>query len=148
MLHAPTLRVSTQAAYIARTCAISRVALSHSNVTEPPAKSVNRRACFELPAIVSPYARSMLGRLTPAQAIYRRLQTAFAAGLRSWVALRRCGTQLQPSCELLLLQQSYFHQAGHDIPDASHYIGRSAFNLPARCVKILRKLYKTIRRAK
>jgi len=44
-----------------------------------------------LPAIVTPYAKSRLRHLPTTQAIYRRLQTAFTAGWRSWVGLRREG---------------------------------------------------------
>ncbi len=71
MLHTPTPSVSTQPVYVARGCVHPQFTLSHANVTETPAKSVNRCTCFELPAIVTPYARSRLRHLPPAQAIYR-----------------------------------------------------------------------------
>jgi len=95
MLRKPTRIGVTQLPYEAVTCGNCKFMLSHANVTRPPAKSVNRGDCFELPAIVSPYVKSRLRYLLPTQAIYRRLQTAFTAGWRSWVGLRRYLTQLQ-----------------------------------------------------
>jgi len=78
----------TQLPYEAMTCGNCKFKLSHANAAETPCKSVNRCTCFELPAIVSPYAKSMLRHLSPTQAIYRRLQTAFTDGWRNWVGLR------------------------------------------------------------
>ncbi len=100
MLHSPTCSVSTQPLYVATCCVHSQFTLSHANVTETPAKSVNRLACFELPAIVSPYAKSRLRYLPPTQAIYRRLQTVFTAGWRSWVGLCRYTMQPQGAQEV------------------------------------------------
>ncbi len=68
MLHTPTLRVSTQPAYIARGCVHPQFTLSHANVTETPAGSVNR-------------CRKSL--------VYKELylQTGFGAGWHGWVGL-------------------------------------------------------------
>jgi len=76
MLHAPTLRVSTQPVYVARGCVNSQFTLCHANVTRPPAKSVNR-------------CRKSLVR----KELY--LQTVFTAGLHRWVGLRWYVMQLQ-----------------------------------------------------
>jgi len=149
MLHVPTLRVSTQPVYVAGGCVHSQFTQNHANVTETPAKSVNRCrkslvrkelylqtgftdglhswlglrwylmqlqrmqrvgkkptqsslrppcvsvnrcTCFELPAVVSPYAKSRLRYLTPAQAIYRRLQI-YKWGVRP--AIRVCSLTIR-----------------------------------------------------
>jgi len=59
----------------------------------PSCESVNRLACFELPAIVSPYARSRLQHLPPTQAICRsvyRLPGDVLAGKLRYISYSLC----------------------------------------------------------
>jgi len=88
MLHVPTLRVSTQPAYIASGCVHPQFALPHANVTRPPAKSVNR--C----------RKSLVYKELYLQTVYRREQRGFGP----W------------NCELLLDcdTQSYYDWALRD----------------------------------